>query len=354
MAGDKAYPEAMETFEVQAAGNQEPLRVDKFLLNLMYKVSRSRIQQAIEAKSVWVNGKEVKANYKVRPKDVVRIDFPRYRPDETLIPEDIPLDVMFEDDDVLLINKPAGLVVHPGVGNWTGTLVNALMYRYKNLPTQQNEYVNKDEESAKADASRAGIVHRLDKNTSGVMVVAKTPLGMKELAQQFFDRTTHRRYYALVWGETEDEGRIEGNIGRDLRNEKVYRIYKDGSHGKHAVTHYKTIERFGYVSLVECRLETGRTHQIRVHMESIGHPLFNDEKYGGDRIRKGTVYAKYKAFVHNAFQLCPRQALHAKELGFHHPRTGEYVLYDCPLPEDMQSVIDKWRDYMYHVLSKNL
>jgi 23S rRNA pseudouridine1911/1915/1917 synthase len=329
--------EGVEQFEhhrIVADPGQGLLRVDKFLTNRLQGTSRNRIQLAAEAGCIHVNGKPVKSNYKVKPGDEVSVmlDFPRR--ELKIIPENIPLEIVYEDDELLVINKPAGLVVHPGHGNYTGTLVNALVYRYQDLPM----YADED--------PRPGLVHRIDKNTSGLLLIAKTAVARLNLALQFFNKTTKRKYVALVWGNPkEDEGTIEGNIGRSLKDRQVFTVYPKGDHGKTAVTHYRVIERLGYVSLVECVLETGRTHQIRVHMKHIGHPLFNDETYGGDKILKGTSFSKYKQFVENCFSILPRQALHAKTLGFVHPVTGKEMLFDSELPNDMAQVIEKWRNY---------
>lgn len=324
-----------EHYKLQVDPGQSQVRVDKYLVNRIDNASRSRIQAAADAGNILVNGKSVKSNYKVKPGDEVAIvmDFPRR--ELQIIPENIPLDIVYEDDQLIVINKPAGLVVHPGHGNYTGTLVNALAWYYKDLPL------------FKSSDPRPGLVHRIDKNTSGLMVVAKTELAKTKLSQQFYDKTTRRQYVALVWGRLkEPEGTIEGNIGRSQKDRQVFTVYEDGEHGKHAVTHYKLIEEFGYVSLVQCQLETGRTHQIRVHMKHIGHPLFNDDTYGGDKILWGTTFSKYRQFVHNCFAILPRQALHAKTLGFIHPTTGEEMLFDSDLAADMVDAINKWRDYI--------
>lgn len=329
-----------EEINLKVDKKQSPLRIDKFILNQTELSSRSRIQNAAKAGSILVNNKPVKQNYKVRPLDEIHIIYPRSLNTPNLSPENIPLEVVFEDNELLVINKQAGLVVHPGVGNTSGTLVNALLYHIKELPVKDDE-------------SRAGLVHRLDKDTSGIMITAKSDMAMTHLAKQFFDRTIKRRYWALVWGNIEDdEGTVTGNIGRDIRNLKNYTVYPFGDQGKHAVTHYKVIERFGYVTLVECRLETGRTHQIRVHMKHIGHALFNDSRYGGDQILKGTIYSKYKQFINNCFEICPRQALHAKSLGFIHPTTGEELFFDSNLPDDLANLIDKWRTYSKAIFEK--
>ncbi|MFV0365765.1 MAG: RluA family pseudouridine synthase [Mangrovibacterium sp.] len=329
--------EVFEHFHLTVDSGQKQLRIDKYIVNKIDKISRSRIQQAVDAGSVLVNGVAVKSNYKVKPADEISIvmDYPRH--ELRIIPEDIPLDVVYEDDQLIVINKPAGLVVHPGHGNYSGTLVNALAWRYKDLPLFNNE-----------NDLRPGLVHRIDKNTSGLLVVAKTELARTKLALQFFHKTTKRQYVALVWGRLkEPEGTIEGAIGRSLKNRQVFRVYEeDEGYGKDAVTHYKLLEELGYVSVVQCVLETGRTHQIRVHMRHIGHPLFNDEVYGGDKILWGTTFSKYKQFVNNCFKTLPRQALHAKTLGFVHPTTGEEMLFDSEIATDMAEGIEKWRQYI--------
>ena len=313
---------------------QEVLRVDKFLMARIPNTTRNKIQNAALDGHIIVNKKSVKSNYKVKPLDEVSLELP-YPPQEIeLIPEDIPLDIIYEDDDVLVVNKQAGLVVHPGYGNFTGTLVNGLIFHFDNLP--------------KADvANRPGLVHRLDKDTSGIMVVAKTDYALSHLGKQFFDRTTERRYHALVWGDVKEEsGTIEGNVGRSLKNRKVMDVFFEEDYGKHAITNYKVLKRYGYVTLIECKLETGRTHQIRVHMKHIGHPLFNDASYGGDRILKGTSFSKYKQFITNCFNLLPRQALHAKSLGFEHPKTGKWLQFDSDIPADIDAVLAKWEVYI--------
>jgi 23S rRNA pseudouridine1911/1915/1917 synthase len=316
---------------------QEPLRIDKFLMSRIEGATRNKIQQGIDNEMVLVNEKPVKNNYKVRPGDKLVV-YTSYAPEGTdIVPEEMPLNIAYEDESLMIINKPAGLVVHPGSGNPGGTLVNGVAYYLR----QQNP--NLDEN----DLSRFGLVHRIDKNTSGLLVMAKTQKAMTDLAKQFFNHTVHRRYIALVWGDFEkDEGTIVAHVGRHQRFRKIFTAYPDGDYGKDAITHYKVLERFNYVTLVECRLETGRTHQIRVHMQLIGHPLFNDDTYGGDRIVKGTVFTRYKQFVENCFDLCQRQALHAKELGFIHPVTRKQVLFESALPDDMQAVIEKWRKYI--------
>ena len=321
-----------EHYSFSAAAGQEPLRVDKFLMNFIENATRNKIQQAAKAGHIWVNETPVKQNYKVKPGDIVRVLF-EHPPYEFLLkPEEIALDIVFEDADVLVINKPAGMVVHPGHGNYSGTLLNALVYHFENLP------MNRDK--------RPGLVHRIDKDTSGLLVVAKTEKAMTHLAEQFFLKTSSRSYLALVWGNVkEDYGTIEGHIGRDPKNRLQMKVFPEGETGKAAITHYEVVERFGYVSLVRCQLETGRTHQIRVHMKHIGHTIFNDSRYGGDAILKGTVFTKYKQFVENAFKILPRQALHAQTLGFDHPRTGERMEFTAPIPEDMEACINKWRNY---------
>jgi len=327
--------ELFEHYRYEVDPGQKALRVDKFLVNRMEGTSRNRIQAAAEAGSIMVNGEQVKSNYKVKPGDTVSLvlDYPKR--ELKIIAEDIPLDVVYEDDQLMVINKPPGLVVHPGHGNYTGTLVNALAYRFKNLPLFN------------ADDPRPGLVHRIDKDTSGLLVVAKTEQAKNNLAMQFYNKTSQRRYQAIVWGvPKEPEGTITGHIGRSLKNRQVFTVFPEGEYGKHAVTHYSILEELGYVSLVECRLETGRTHQIRVHMKHINHPLFNDSNYGGDTILRGTTFSKYKQFVDNCFKICPRQALHAKTLGFIHPSTGEDMLFNSDLPDDMQSLVDKWRSYL--------
>src|SRR6056297_2286928 len=324
-----------EHYRLTVDPGQSAVRIDKFLTNRIDNASRSRIQAAAEAGNILVNDTPVKANYKAKPGDEIRIvmDYPRR--ELKIIPEDIPLDIVFEDDQLIVLNKPPGLVVHPGHGNYSGTLVNALAWYYKDLPLFNSE------------DPRPGLVHRIDKDTSGLMVVAKTELAKNKLALQFYEKTSERRYQALVWGSLkEDEGTITGNIGRSLKNRQVFTVFADEDYGKHAVTHYKVLKRIGYVSLVECRLETGRTHQIRVHMKHINHPLFNDSTYGGDQILRGTTFSKYRQFVHNCFKMLPRQALHAKTLGFVHPVSGEKMQFDTELPEDMHTVIEKWDNYI--------
>jgi 23S rRNA pseudouridine1911/1915/1917 synthase len=324
-----------EHFRLTVDPGQSQLRIDKFLSNRINDVSRSKIQAAAEAGYILVNGNPVKANYTVKPNDDIRIvmDYPRH--ELKIIPEDIPLNIVFEDEHLIVLNKPAGLVVHPGHGNYTGTLVNALAWYYRDLPL------------FKSEDPRPGLVHRIDKDTSGLLVIAKTDQAKVKLALQFFEKTSERRYHALVWGiPKESEGTITGNIGRSLKNRQVFTVFPDEEFGKHAVTHYKVLKEIGYVSLLECRLETGRTHQIRVHLKHINHPLFNDSTYGGNQILRGTTFTKYKQFVHNCFKMLPRQALHAKTLGFTHPATGQQLSFDSELPEDMATVIQKWENYI--------
>lgn len=313
---------------------QESTRIDKFVMSKIEHATRNKIQQAIEQEIILVNGLPTKANYKIRPLDEITVFETRSQESTDVIPEELELDIVYEDDDVMIIHKPVGMVVHPGNGNYTGTLVNGLLH-----------YLNKQNVDT-TNLQRVGLVHRIDKNTSGLLVIAKTELAMTYLAKQFKAHTVHRRYIALVWGDLEnDEGTIEAHIGRHPKHRKKMETFLDGEYGKEAVTHYKVIERFNYVTLVELRLETGRTHQIRVHMKMIGHPLFNDGTYGGDKIVKGTVFTKYKQFVENCFKIMPRHALHAKELGFEHPATKKQVLFNSELPDDMVQVIEKWRTY---------
>ena len=321
-----------EHYKFVATEGQEPLRVDKFLMNFIENATRNKIQQAAKAGNILVNDVVVKSNHKIKPNDVVRVVLAYPPAENLLIAENIPLDIVYEDDAVIVVNKPAGMVVHPGHGNYTGTLVNGLIHHVENLPTNSNE--------------RPGLVHRIDKDTSGLLVVAKTEFAMTHLSKQFFDRTTERLYYALVWGNIdEDTGIIEGNIGRSFKNRLQMDVFPEGDFGKHAVTHFKVLERLTYVTLVECKLETGRTHQIRAHFKHIGHTLFNDERYGGNDILKGTTFTKYKQFVQNCFKTLPRQALHAKTLGFTHPTTGEFMRFNSEIPEDITACLEKWRTY---------
>src|SRR5690554_1974013 len=323
-----------EHYRFTADKGQGALRVDKYLMNLIEKATRNKIQKAAEAGNIHVNGVPVKSSYKVKGNDVVTVLFEHPPYEFLLVPENIPLDIVYEDETLIVVNKPAGMVVHPGHGNYSGTLINALTYHFENLPNNSS--------------NRPGLVHRIDKDTSGLLVIAKTEDAMAHLAKQFFDKSTEREYVALVWGNVEeDEGIIEGNIGRHPKNRLQNTVFEgdEKEQGKPAITRYKVLERLGYVTLVSCRLETGRTHQIRVHMKHIGHTLFNDERYGGDKILKGTTFTKYKQFVENCFKVLPRQALHAKTLGFMHPVKKEWMRFDSPLPQDMVQCIEKWQTY---------
>ena len=324
--------ELFEHFRFDVPKGQLLLRIDKFLMNLIPNATRNKIQNAATAGDIYVNDIPVKSNYRVKPLDVVRIMLSHPPFENRVDPENIPLNIVYEDGALLLINKPSDFVVHPGHGNYTGTLVNALAYHFENLPMNSSE--------------RPGLVHRIDKDTTGLLVIAKTESAMTHLAKQFEAKTTEREYVAIVWGTVkDDEGTIEGNIARHVKDRMQMAVFEDPTIGKPAVTHYKVLERFGYVTLVSCILETGRTHQIRVHMKHIGHPLFNDARYGGDLILKGTTFTKYKQFIDNCFKVLPRQALHAKTLGFVHPTTGEMMRFDTELPQDMQDCIEKWRNY---------
>ncbi|MBS3737520.1 RluA family pseudouridine synthase [Mesohalobacter halotolerans] len=326
-----------EHYHFTASKGQEPLRVDKFLMNFIENASRNKIQKAAKSGNIFVNAQPVKPNHKVKGGDEVKV-LMSYPPYENLLePENIPIDIVYEDDDLLVVNKEAGMVVHPGHGNYSGTLINALVYHFENLPNNSS--------------NRPGLVHRIDKETSGLLVVAKTEEAMTHLSNQFFHKTSQREYVALVWGDVKDnDGVIEGNIGRHPKNRLQNTVYEGdkAEYGKPAVTHYKVLERLGYVTLVSCKLETGRTHQIRVHMKHIGHTLFNDSRYGGDRILKGTSFSKYKQFVENCFKVLSRQALHAKTLGFEHPKTGKQLSFSSELPKDMYDCVDKWRNYAKH------
>ncbi|GAT62398.1 23S rRNA pseudouridine1911/1915/1917 synthase [Paludibacter jiangxiensis] len=327
--------ELFEHFRFVADKGQTLVRIDKFLVDRIQNVSRNRIQEAASAGAILANGSAVKSNYRVKPNDIISIMMTHPPRDVEILPENIPLNIVYEDDSLLVVNKPAGLVVHPGHGNFDGTLLNALAYYMKDNP-----HFNPND-------PRLGLVHRIDKDTSGLLVIAKTEEAKTLLGAQFFHKTTKRLYWALVWGTVEnDEGTIVGHVGRSIRDRQKMDVFPDGEYGKHAVTHYRVLERLGYVTLVECRLETGRTHQIRAHMKYIGHPLFNDERYGGHEILKGTQFAKYKQFVKNCFDVCPRQALHAKTLGFVHPVTKEEMYFDSDIPEDMQQVLERWRVYI--------
>ncbi|WP_372937058.1 RluA family pseudouridine synthase [Seonamhaeicola sp.] len=324
------------TFTVKEG--QTPLRIDKYVMNFVENATRNKIQTAAKNGSIYVNGSPVKPSYKVKPNDQIKVLFTHPTYENLLVGEDIPLDVVYEDNELLVVNKPAGMVVHPGHGNYSGTLINALIYKFENLPNNSSE--------------RPGLVHRIDKDTSGLLVVAKTEEAMTHLSLQFAEKTSEREYVALVWGNVEaDEGTVEGNIGRHPKNRLQNTVFlgDDAEKGKPAVTHYKVLERLGYVTLVSCKLETGRTHQIRVHMKHIGHTLFNDERYGGEKILKGTTFTKYKQFVDNCFKILPRQALHAKTLGFVHPKTGEFMQFTSEIPDDMQQCIEKWRGYSKHI-----
>ncbi|WP_270089817.1 RluA family pseudouridine synthase [Sphingobacterium sp. SYP-B4668] len=325
--------ELFEHLRIEVDKGQALLRIDKFLMNRVENASRNKIQNAIDAGSVLVNDNVIKSSYKVKPFDVISVVLPDPPRDTEVYPEDIPLDIVFEDDDVMVLNKVAGMVVHPGFNNYTGTLVNALTHHFNQLPTLPG------------NAGRPGLVHRIDKDTTGLLVIAKSEWAMTHLAKQFFDHSITRKYVALVWGDIEQDGTITGYIGRNLKDRRVMTMYDDPENGKWSVTHYKVLERLGYVTLIECQLETGRTHQIRTHLKSIGHPLFNDAPYGGDRILKGTVFNKYRQFVDNCFALLPRQALHAQVLGFVHPKTKQYLNFEAPLPEDFRLALEKWRAY---------
>ena len=326
-----------EHFTFIVEKGQQPIRIDKYLMNFIENATRSKIQTAAKNGGILVNNIAVKSNYKVRPNDHIRVLFHHPTYEQLLQPENIPLNIVYEDDSVIVVNKPAGMVVHPGHGNYSGTLINALIYHFEHLPKNSND--------------RPGLVHRIDKDTSGLLVVAKTEHAMNNLAKQFFDKSSEREYVALVWGHIDEEqGTVEGAIGRHPKNRLQNTVFmgEDAEKGKPAVTHYKVLERLGYVTLVSCKLETGRTHQIRVHMKHIGHTLFNDERYGGNVILKGTTFSKYKQFVDNCFNVLSRQALHAKTLGFDHPETGEFMRFSADLPQDMVTCIDKWRHYAKH------
>lgn len=329
--------ELYEHHRILVDKGQSLVRIDKFLTEKVANATRNKVQHAIDTGAVLVNGQPTKSNYKIKPLDEIKVLLEKPPRDTEVVAENIPLDIIYEDEDLLVVNKPAGMVVHPAHGNWSGTLVNGLVYHFQNLPEM------------KGNTGRPGLVHRIDKDTSGLLVIAKSEVAMTELASQFFHHTIDRTYLALVWGEPEsDAGTIRGHIGRSAKDRKVMDVYPDGSQGKHAITHWKVLKRLRYVSLVQCNLETGRTHQIRAHMKFLGHPLFNDAMYGGDKIRKGTQFAKYKTFVANCFELMPRQALHAMSLGFIHPVTKQKMYFESPLPQDFLAVLEKWESYVQH------
>ncbi len=335
-SGQYGNDDLYERFVFRTDKGQEPLRIDKYLMNRIEGATRNKLQQALNAGLVTVNGKEVKPNFKVKGLDEIIVYSDTSAADTEVVPEPMELNIAFEDEHLMMINKPAGMVVHPGSGNYTGTLLNGVAWYLK----------QKDPGVTEESLPRFGLVHRIDKNTSGLLVLAKTQIAMSKLAKQFYDHTVTRQYVALVWGDLkEDSGTIIAHVGRNQRFRKLFEAYPDGEHGKEAITHYQVLERFGYTTLVRCILETGRTHQIRVHMKYLGHPLFNDDTYGGDKIVKGTVYAKYRQFVENCFALCPRHALHARTLGFIHPVSGKELFFEADIPSDIQSVINKWRSY---------
>jgi 23S rRNA pseudouridine1911/1915/1917 synthase len=322
-----------EHLRVVVDKGQSLLRIDKFLMHRVENASRNRIQNAIDAGNVLVNDKVIKASYRVKPQDVISVVLPHPPRDTEVYPENIPIDIVYEDNDVLIVNKPAGMVVHPGYNNYTGTLVNALVYHFQQLPTLPG------------NDGRPGLVHRIDKDTSGLLLISKNERSMNYLAKQFYDHTINRKYLALAWGDIEQDGTVSGYIGRSVNDRRVMSIYDDPEKGKWAVTHYKVLQRMGYVTLIECKLETGRTHQIRAHMKHIGHPLFSDAMYGGDKILKGTVFSKYRQFVENCFEIMPRQALHAQLLGFLHPSLKKDIYFEAPLPADFKAVLEKWKKY---------
>jgi len=327
--------ELFEHHRFKVDPGQSAIRIDKYIFSRMENTSRTRIQNAADAGNILVNNKPVKPNYRVKPGDIIQIVLPDPPREIELIPENIPINIIYEDDDVVVVNKEAGMVVHPAYGNYRGTLVNALMWHFKDLPLFSTGEL------------RPGLVHRIDKNTSGILVIAKNELALNRLSKQFYDRTTDRKYIAIVWGVPDPrEGTITGHVGRNVKDRKIMQVFPDGSQGKHAISHYRVIEDLGYISIVECKLETGRTHQIRVHFSHIRHPLFNDDEYGGDQILKGTSFTKYQQFVRNCFKILPRQALHAKSLAFDHPVSGKRLFFDSELPADMQNIIDKWREYI--------
>ena len=325
-----------EHYNITVDKGQAPIRIDRFLTDKLAYATRNKVQHAIAAGNVQINGQPTKPNYKIKPGDQVSVLMEEPRKDFEVVPEEIPLEIIFEDEDLLIVNKPAGMVVHPAHGNWTGTLVNALAFYFNQLP------------ELPGNSGRPGLVHRIDKDTSGLLVIAKSERAMTDLARQFFDHSIERTYVGLVWGEpTEEQGTINAPIGRSSKNRKVMDTFIDGSQGKEAITHWKIIKKLRYVSLIQCNLETGRTHQIRAHMKFLGHPLFNDAVYGGDKIRKGTQFSKYKTFVHNCFELIPRQALHAQSLGFVHPVSRERLYFEVPLPTDMEEVLKRWENYVH-------
>jgi 23S rRNA pseudouridine1911/1915/1917 synthase len=329
--------ELFEHYRIIVDPGQSMIRIDKFLSDKLPNVSRNRIQYGIKDGLVKVNGADVKSNYRVRPEDIVIISLPQPPRDTEVIPEDIELNIVFEDEAILVVDKPAGMVVHPAYNNWTGTLVNALVYHFQNLPEMPD------------NEGRPGLVHRIDKDTSGLLVIAKTELALNKLAKQFFDHTIERTYQALVWGVPKKaEGTVDVKLGRSQKDRRIVTVYLEGEYGKQAITHYRVIRDLRYVSLVECKLETGRTHQIRAHMKYLGHPLFNDATYGGDRILKGTVFSKYKSFVQNCFNIIPRQALHAQSLGFVHPVSNESMFFKSDIPEDFKTVLEKWENYVQY------
>lgn len=332
--------ELYEHYHIKVEKGQIMMRIDKFLMIRVQNATRTKLQQACEAGNILVNGKPVKSNYRIKPLDEISIVLSTPPRVVDVLPENIPIDVVYEDDYICVVNKEPGMVVHPAYGHYTGTLVNALAWRFKNLPSSKQKLADG------LTIDRPGLVHRIDKNTSGIIIIAKTELAMTRLAKDFFDRNLDRKYIAIVWGDVkEDAGTITCNVGRDLKNRKVMACFPEGDYGKHAVTHFKVLERFGYVTVVECKLETGRTHQIRVHMKYLGHPLFNDNEYGGDKVLKGLPSNKYKQFIENCFQILPRQALHAKTLGITHPIAQKPIFFDSELPDDMQQVIEKWRKF---------
>ncbi len=329
--------ELFEHHRIVADKGQTLTRLDKFLMDRLPNISRNKVQSAIKDGYVLVNGNEIKPNYRVRPSDEVVISLPEPPRETDILPEDIPLDIIHEDSDLMIVNKPPGMVVHPAFNNWTGTLVNALVWHFKSLPEMEG------------NEGRPGLVHRIDKDTSGLLVIAKSERAMSSLAKQFYDHSIERTYYALVWGDVkEDKGTINVHLGRSLKDRRVVTAFPDADFGRHAITHYQVLQRLRYVTLIKCNLETGRTHQIRAHMKYLGHPLFNDAMYGGDKILKGTQFSNYKAFVNNCFKAMPRQALHAKSLGFIHPATKEFVQFEIDLPEDFKIVMDKWNTYVQH------